>query len=133
MLSTTTILCLAMNIYHEARSEGLRAQLAVAQVTMNRVAHASYPASVCDVVWQSGQFSWTEDGKSDTPRDERAWAVAQWVARMTLTDDADELRVVGKDVTHYHADYVQPYWSKIYTLTDKIGRHIFYIRAGDYS
>jgi len=28
--------------------------------------------------------------------------------------------------THYHADYVRPYWAKAMEKRDTIGRHIFY-------
>src|SRR4051812_32478270 len=55
--------CLADNISHEAPDESYQGQLAVATVTMNRVAHKSFPKTVCDVVYQHGkrgcQFSWT--------------------------------------------------------------------------
>ena len=80
-----TLTCLAMNIYFEARSESTLGQHAVAQVTMNRVASDKYPNSVCDVVWQSGQFSWTNDGKSDVPKNKEAWEKAKHIAkRMVL-------------------------------------------------
>ena len=51
--------CMAQNIYHEARGETLAGQLAVANVTMNRVHSGIFPDSVCKVVYQRGQFSWT--------------------------------------------------------------------------
>ena len=40
-----SILCLALNIYFEARSEDIASQLAVAQVTINRVEDSRYPVS----------------------------------------------------------------------------------------
>ena len=75
--------CLARNIYWEARSEPYHGMVAVAQVTLNRVAHKSFPDDICDVVYQGPtraswkdssvyypikhrcQFSWYCDGKSD--------------------------------------------------------------------
>ncbi|HIE75488.1 MAG TPA: cell wall hydrolase, partial [Gammaproteobacteria bacterium] len=51
--------CLALNIYHEARGESHDGQVAVAAVTLNRMQSASYPDTVCGVVWQPHQFSWT--------------------------------------------------------------------------
>ena len=36
MLAQGALLCLALNIYHEARGEPLKGQIAVASVTMNR-------------------------------------------------------------------------------------------------
>jgi spore germination cell wall hydrolase CwlJ-like protein len=64
-LSERELGCLVANVYHEARGEDVLGQAAVAHVTLNRVRLPAYPDSVCGVVWQKGQFSWTEDGKSD--------------------------------------------------------------------
>lgn len=125
MLAAT---CLALNVYFEARSEPVVAQFAVAQVTMNRVLSDKYPDNVCDVVWQRKQFSWTHDGKSDKPKDKNAWNRAQWVAEVTLNDDDRSITIIPKDVLHYHADYVQPYWTTSCVRITKIGRHIFYRR-----
>ncbi|MFN5901342.1 MAG: cell wall hydrolase, partial [Novosphingobium sp.] len=60
--------CLAAAVYYEARSESDVGQRAVAQVVLNRVAHPSYPNTVCGVVYQGSerttgcQFSFTCDG-----------------------------------------------------------------------
>ena len=48
----TTLLCLALNMYFEARSEPIAGQIAVAEVTLNRVASPHYPNTVCEVVLQ---------------------------------------------------------------------------------
>ena len=120
--------CLALNVYFEARSEPIIAQFAVAQVTMNRVKSAQYPDNVCDVVWDNRQFSWTQDGKSDKPKEKAAWERAQWVAKTTLEDSDNSIDVVPWDTVHYHADYVKPYWVTACTRITQIGRHIFYRR-----
>ena len=44
--------CLAKNIYFEARGESLAGKLAVAKVTLNRTKHEDFPDSVCKVVYQ---------------------------------------------------------------------------------
>jgi len=62
-LSEDELGCLVENVYHEARGEGALGQAAVAYVTLNRVRSPDYPDTICGVVWQPGQFSWTEDGK----------------------------------------------------------------------
>ena len=115
-----------MNVYHEARSEDLLGQLAVAEVTMNRVKSDRYPDNVCDVVWQRKQFSWTHDGKSDTPTNLKAWKEAQRVARLAVENEGTIF--VEEGITHYHADYVNPYWSSSYERVAKVGAHIFYRR-----
>ena len=124
---TQAVLCLAMNVYFEARSEDMLGQLAVAEVTLNRVKSERYPDNVCDVVWQRKQFSWTHDGKSDTPKDEQAWGRAKHIAEYALRDK--DMFVVGSGVTHYHADYVKPYWTTSYVRVRQVGNHIFYKRG----
>jgi N-acetylmuramoyl-L-alanine amidase len=119
--------CLALNIYHEARGEPEEGQLAVAHVTLNRVRSPRFPNNICSVVWQSGQFSWTRDGRSNTPRDRRAWQEAQRLASIAIN-----WHRAGDDfsygATFYHADYVRPYWADIFQEVVTIGAHIFYIR-----
>lgn len=124
MITGATVMCLALNVYFEARGEDMLGQLAVAEVTLNRVESSRYPDNVCDVVWQPKQFSWTHDGKSDKPKDARAWREAQRIARIALSEN--EMVVVGEDVTHYHASYASPYWASSYERVAKVGKHIFY-------
>ena len=64
--------CLAMNIYHEARGERMEGQIAVAQVTLNRAAHEEWPSTICDVVYQPKQFSWTHMIKNHTPSESKS-------------------------------------------------------------
>lgn len=131
---TATTLCLAMNIYHEARGEPLAGQLAVGLVTMNRVESPRFPDDICSVVkqgryWKGNpvrnqcHFSWWCDGKSDTPQDDNAWAesvnMAYRIENGFITDFTD-------GATHYHANYVQPYWADEHDYIVQIGQHLFY-------
>ena len=122
------VMCLALNIYFEARSEEPMGQLAVAEVTLNRVASSRYPNNVCDVVWQRKQFSWTHDGKSVKPKDAKAWDMA--VRAVKLAMKHRDVVIVGDEVTHYHAEYVTPYWTTAYERVAKVGTHIFYKAKG---
>ena len=122
------VMCLALNIYFEARSEEPMGQLAVAEVTLNRVTSSRYPDTVCEVVWQRKQFSWTHDGKSDVPKDARAWDMAVRAAKLAMKHR--DVVIVGNEVTHYHADYVKPYWTTAYERVAKVGTHIFYKAKG---
>jgi spore germination cell wall hydrolase CwlJ-like protein len=117
------IVCLALNVYHEARGEPIKGQEAVALVTLNRAASHRYPDSVCDVVWQHKQFSWTHDGKDDYPHNGTAWATALQVAD-SVSKGEHAAHVAG--ATHYHADYVKPYWTKGHEPAAVYGKHIFY-------
>ena len=44
--------CLAQNIYFEAGNQSLEGMAAVADVTINRKDNASYPNTICEVVYQ---------------------------------------------------------------------------------
>ncbi len=112
--------CLTANIYHEARGESFRGQLATAQVVLNRVADPRWPDTICAVVWQPKQFSWTHDRLSDEMLDETARLMAQYIARNIIGDPMD-LRA-----THYHNDTVSPYWAGHLTQVAQIGHHTFY-------
>lgn len=120
----TSLTCLALNIYFEARSEDLQSQVAVGQVTLNRVSSPNYPNTVCEVVKQKGQFSWYSDGLSDKPKEALAWTRSLALADQMLAKPI-QVKCVDSS-THYHADYVKPYWAKIFKKTCKIGTHIFY-------
>ena len=121
--ATAELHCLALNVYHEARSEPDTGKFAVAEVTLNRVRSQRYPDSICKVVWQRGQFSWTRDGRSDWPHERRAWEKALWVA--TVAYYFNPISTVG-DATHYHAVYVRPFWQRAHRRVSRIGRHVFY-------
>ena len=117
------ITCLALNIYFEARGEPHDGQVAVAQVTMNRVASNRYPDTTCGVVWQNKQFSWTHDGKSDRPKDKQALKQALEIARDAHKNSLPDL--IGQ-ATHYHSTKVLPYWAKDKQPIAVIGNHKFY-------
>ena len=38
-----SLVCLAMNVYYEARNQSVEAQIAVSEVVMNRVADSRFP------------------------------------------------------------------------------------------
>ena len=124
MILSSALTCLALNIYFEARSEDFYSQVAVAQVTLNRVNSPNYPSTVCQVVTQKDQFSWYWDGLSDTPKEALAWTRSLSLADLMLGKSVQVACVA--DSTHYHADYVKPYWSKVFFKTCKLGKHIFY-------
>jgi spore germination cell wall hydrolase CwlJ-like protein len=127
--------CLARAVYFEARSESTLGQLAVATVILNRVKASDNSASVCGVVYKGAnrlnacQFSFACDGKPDVPDDVAAWNTALNITTLALTTDEeipDQQMQVVANATFYHADYVDPYWSKSMHRLTKIGRHIFY-------
>lgn len=134
---TASIMCLALNIYHEARGEPLAGQLAVGFSTMNRVTDKRYPDTLCGVVKQAKyhdwdlnnpirykcQYSWFCDGRNDFPHDDKAMLesiiLAQNIYYGQVTD-------VSEGATHYHANYVNPNWAGDMTVVLEVGQHIFY-------
>lgn len=121
MTSGGALLCLALNIYHEARGEPKTGQIAVAMVTMNRADWAA--ANVCQVVYERGQFSWTSSKRDPTPQEPKAWKKAQTIAKGVI--DGDHHDTTG-GATHFHAHRVRPDWSRTLEKTVRIGSHTFY-------
>lgn len=113
--------CLAQNIYHESRGEPLAGQLAVGFVTLNRIEDAAFPDTICDVVYQQGQFSWTKHKPGISEKE--AWRLA-----MLIAEKAIYLHEEGKDNTggalYFDGGHTpQSYHTK---KTTRIGNHSFY-------
>jgi len=130
--SNNELHCLALNIYFEARSESKTGQFAVAAVTMNRVASWRYPNTICKVVWHRYQFSWTHDGKSDRPKDQKSWKEAKEIAAYIYKNYFKFQKISNGawDITQGSLNYyahklVHPYWAKNAIPKIKIGGHIF--------
>ncbi|MGQ3015711.1 cell wall hydrolase [Phenylobacterium sp.] len=125
--------CLSQAIYYEAAREPREGQRAVAQVVLNRVRHPAYPNSVCGVVFQGSarstgcQFSFTCDGSLTWAPEPGLWRQVESVAREALEGFVET--GVGS-ATHYHADYVAPYWAPTLVKMTKVGAHIFYRWTG---
>jgi spore germination cell wall hydrolase CwlJ-like protein len=125
--------CLAKAIYFEARSESVDGQFAVARVILNRTESGHYPETICGVVYQNAnrinrcQFSFACDKLPDQPDESIAWALALGMAEALVRTEHPLLSQKLLRSTHYHADYVRPYWAPQLAMTGSIGRHIFYI------
>lgn len=132
MLISAALMCLSLNVYHEARGESLEGQFAVANVTMNR---AKTEDNVCKTVYAPNQFSWTahktREGKPSI-HEPKAWKIAQRVAYLVMRGGFWD---VTNGATMYHATYTSPHldgrWRKdrIRRVT-MIGNHIFYAQTG---
>lgn len=107
--------CLAQTIYHEARGEPLAGQLAVANVTMNRVYSGTFPNSVCKVVYQRGQFSWTT---KKTPTRNIPKEFVDMATRVIIHERAD-----NTNGSLFFANKSVPVKRR---QAKRIGNHIFY-------
>ena len=129
----TALQCLTSALYYEAASEPADGQRAVAQVVLNRVRHPAYPASVCGVVYQGStrktgcQFTFTCDGSLARTPSRSAWLRSRKFAEAALSGQV--FAPVGHS-THYHADFVVPYWASSLDKVITVGRHIFYRWSG---
>jgi len=128
---TKQLECLTRNIYWEAASEPFEGKVAVAQVTLNRMASGKFPDSVCGVVHQKNvfyervvcQFSWYCEGNHKVKAIHKPmWRESEEVAKKVLLEG---FRLPSlHNALYYHADYVNPGWKL--PKIEKIGRHIFY-------
>ena len=129
--------CLAEAVYFEARSESFVAQLAVANVILQRVQSEHYPDNICDVVRQGRtwkgkpvrnkcHFSYWCDGKPETIANVDAYNEAVSAAELALQG---VVLIHTEGATHYHASYVTPYWAldERFSLVGQIDKHVFYI------
>lgn len=129
------IRCLTQAIYYEAALEPTEGQEAVAQVVLNRVRDPNYADSVCGVVFEGAervtgcQFSFTCDGSLGQAPVAWAWNRAARVAERAL---AGGVAVKVGTATHYHANYVHPWWAPTLNKLTQIGAHIFYRWKGVY-
>lgn len=127
------ITCLATAALYEAGSQA-DDQYPVMQVILNRVRHPAFPASVCGVVFQGAerstgcQFSFTCDGSLGRWRpSDAAMRDARVRAGAMLGGHVD--RRVGL-ATHYHTDWVVPYWSTSLDKITAVKTHLFFRWTG---
>ena len=126
--------CLALAGMAEAGS-GDGDQRAVMQVILNRVRHPAFAKTVCGVVFEGSQraigcqFSFTCDGSLA-----RRYSAALWEASRRRADEllgGATYAPVG-NATHFHADYVYPWWSDQLDKVAKVGAHIFFRWRGQW-
>jgi spore germination cell wall hydrolase CwlJ-like protein len=127
--------CLTSAVYYEAGSQSDDGERAVAQVVLNRVRHPAFPSTVCGVVYQGStrvtgcQFTFTCDGSLERQPARDGWARARRIAQEALNGAV--FAPVGL-ATHYHANYVLPYWASSLAKNAVVGAHLFYRWAGSW-
>lgn len=113
-------LCLAQNIFFEAYNEPIEGQLAVAAVVFNRMNSGLFPKTVCGVVYQRYQFSWTID--------QMRWSVVPPKEIMKLSQELITNTGVEpySNALYFHASTIHPAWADDLVLLFTIGNHVFY-------
>ena len=141
---TEQILCLAKNIYHEARGEENEGKIAVSNVVINRVNSKNFPNDICSVVYQRNQitfidkilkifpipafcqFSWTCDLKpNDSFYDYKSWESSQKIANAVFEGLHND--ITGGATHYFNPGKVNtPAWAKELQKTKVVGEHHFY-------
>ncbi len=120
--------CLAAAQYYEAGDDA-SGQEAVAQVIINRMRHPAFPKSICGVVFQGAeratgcQFTFTCDGALTREPTPAGWDRARTLAARMLAGKVDSR--VGL-ATHYHTDWLVPYWSSSLDKITEVHTHLFF-------
>ena len=124
--------CLAAAVLYEAGDDAV-GEKAVAQVVLNRVRHPAFPKSVCGVVFEGSerntgcQFTFTCDGALARRPSEAGWKRAQEIAAAALAGSV--YKPVGQS-THYHTDWVVPYWQSSLDKVAAVHTHLFFRWSG---
>ncbi|MDJ0275689.1 cell wall hydrolase [Sphingomonas sp. 2R-10] len=124
--------CLAAAVLYEAGDDA-RGQRAVAQVVLNRARHPAFPNTVCGVVFQGSerrtgcQFTFTCDGALVRAYPEPFWERARAIAAAALSGSV--YAPVGY-ATHYHTDWVVPYWQSSLAKIAAVDTHLFFRWSG---
>jgi len=115
--------CLAKNIFYEAGNQEIKGKIAVAYVTLNRTKDKKFPKSICNVVYQRNQFSWTNYHKKlekITKKDKR------WKESFRIAKCFRMYHDPSKGSLFFHTKQTRPYWASKRKKTVVIGNHIFY-------
>ena len=124
MISTLT--CMAVAIYFEARGEPIDGQMMVAETILNRAADPRWPDEPCEVIKQPQQFSFYSDGRSNRPRDLEAYTTAFLVAQRAIAGDH-----LHTGALYYHTTAVRPVWRHDLQSIGQVGAHVFYANTKD--
>lgn len=124
--------CLLRAVWHESRGEGFRGQLWTAKTILNRTRSEGFPPSVCKVVYQKNQFSFTHQlpinkqyVNPKTALEKQTFKQVELASTIAVL--ADRLSIdYTNDSKYYHTLTVKPVWRHKLKITKVIGNHIFY-------
>ena len=118
-------LCMARNLYFETRGEGGKGMIAVSNVVLNRVDHPNFPDSICGVIYEKNQFSWTRD------KEKRYVPLSELDDKSKIMAYEAVVNRSVKDITNgavfFHTIYSSFSWGYARIMkTGRIGNHLFY-------
>lgn len=133
------LVCMSLNIYHEARGEGYDGMAMVGLVTLNRADHD--PDKVCEVVTKPYQFSWynrvnqakTDEEKLErlknlVPKNNLAYINSLKVAMDVLKGKVKQrlVAMVGNADHYFNPHKASPAWKDRLRYVTTIGNHAVY-------
>ena len=134
------VVCLALNMYHEARGSTVKDQIASTYVVFNRLENNNYPLnyetkSICNIIFDRWQFCWTNGPQVAMPRvhingEKIAWEKSQNLALKLYTNPehkklAREFQLQHYVVTPLLYDSNRPKWINKRKMTVQIGKHSY--------
>lgn len=128
--NTSSYNCLVCNCYHETRGEPQIGKIAVAKTVLSRAQSDEFPNTVCGVIYQPSQFSWTADSyKNDIsvrdPEDRQALQDCRRASDTAIDEGANGI------LYFYNPRKVTPAWSRRVTSCGRVGNHVFSVARGD--
>lgn len=136
------VVCLALNMYHEARGSSVKDQIATTYVVFNRYESGNYPLTLvknehnlCNIIFDRWQFCWTNGNVIPKPNvklhgEKIAWEKAQRLALELYNNPihrqlAKEFKLQHYVVTPLLYDSKRPKWIDKRQLTIQIGKHSY--------
>lgn len=121
--------CLVCNCYHESRGEPQEGKIAVAKTVLSRAQSRSYPNTLCKVVYQPWQFSWTRDRYSNqistrNSIDRRSLQDCRNAANTAIDEGANGL------IYFFNPRIASPAWARRVTSCGKVAHHVFLVPRG---
>lgn len=114
--------CLTETIYYEARGDSKIGKKAVADVVLNRVKDKRFPNTICGVVYQPKQFSWTS--RKYAVKEHDMWDEAKRIAALKINNEYHGNRTDhSKGALYFSTGYHHKGTTKIGKIGD---HHLFF-------
>lgn len=131
------VLCLALNMYNEARGSSIDDQISTSYVVFNRFNDKNYPLfysknekSICNIVFDRYQFCWTNADKIPLPKEKNTWNKIQNIAYKLYKDKRHQELASKFEIKHFVVSNMlelknKPKWIDRRTITVPIGKHSY--------
>lgn len=118
------VICLALNLYHEARGTSNASVMAVGFSTKNRIDKTN--EDYCTVIWEKGQYVWTKRPiHGQMPKDTATWSKIMDMAKSIVTIDSLQDTTSGADSFYSSNLPHAPRWAKNSPVRVRVGKLVF--------